>query len=672
MVDAAGLVGALELRNEVLVVLAVVVQDDDGLAVHIVDHAGALGHEDLAGVHRDAVLDAGTHERGARTQQRHSLALHVRAHEGAVGVVVLEERNERGSHGGHLARRHVHVVDHLRRHVHGLAEHAVGVGGTGEHAGGLVEDAVLVGVAELAGFQIEQVVGLGDGEVLFLIGGQVVDLVGHLAVDHATVGRLDEAVGVDATIGGQRADKADVRAFRRLDGAHAAVVGGVDVAHLEAGALAGQTARAQSRQTALVRNAGGGVGLVHELRELGASEELLDGGHDGADVHERLRRDLVGLLHGHALAHHALHSRQSDAELVLNQLAHAADAAVAKVVDVVGDEALVAVVQTDDVAHRADDVLIGQRGGVVLLGGEAELLVHLVATDLGQVVALRVEEQAVEQRAGGIDRRRLAGTEALVQLDERLFLGGGRVAVERAQHHLGGAQKLDDLLAGLGQAEGAHEQGGRLLALAVDAHGEQVALIGFKLEPSATGRDDLRVVDGLVGGLVALGGEVHARGAHELGDDHALGAVDDEGAARRHEREVAHEHLLLLDLAGLTVDEADLNKERRLIGDVLLLAFVHRVLGLAELVLTEFHAHVAGVVLNRAHIGERLGQALVLEPVEAFRLDSDQVRDVHDVGNLREASAIPVKAGGSGFLIHCHEAVPPSRPSQICKKVAIR
>ena len=328
--------------------------------------------------------------------------------------------------------------------------------------------------------------------------------------------------------------------------------------------------------------------------------------------------------------------------------------------------------QTDDVAHRADDVLIGQRGGIVLLGGEAELLVHLVATDLGQVIALRVEEQAVEQRAGGIDRRRLAGTEALVQLDERLFLGGGGVAVERAQHHLGGAQKLDDLLAGLGQAEGAHEQGGRLLALAVDAHGEQVALVGFELEPRTAGRDDLRVVDGLVGGLVALRGEVHARGAHELGDDHALGAVDDEGAARRHEREVAHEHLLLLDLAGLTVDEADLHKERRLVGDVLLLAFVHRVLGLAELVLTEFDAHVAGVVLNRAHIGERLGQALVLEPVEAFRLDSDQVRDVHDVGNLREASAIPVKAGGSGFLIHCHEAVPPSRSSQICKKVAIR
>ena len=55
-----------------------------------------------------------------------------------------------------------------------------------------------------------------------------------------------------------------------------------------------------------------------------------------------------------------LHTGQTDAELVLDQLAHGADATVAEVVDVVGGEALVAVVQADDVAHRADDVLIGQ------------------------------------------------------------------------------------------------------------------------------------------------------------------------------------------------------------------------------------------------------------------------------------------------------------------------
>ena len=42
--------------------------------------------------------------------------------------------------------------------------------------------------------------------------------------------------------------------------------------------------------------AGQRVGLVHELGELGGAEELLDGGHDRADVDEALGRDLVDVL----------------------------------------------------------------------------------------------------------------------------------------------------------------------------------------------------------------------------------------------------------------------------------------------------------------------------------------------------------------------------------------
>ena len=58
-----------------------------------------------------------------------------------------------------------------------------------------MEHAFLVVGAEFAGFEVEQVVRLRDGVVLFLIGRQVVNLVGHLAVHHAAVRRLDEAVG---------------------------------------------------------------------------------------------------------------------------------------------------------------------------------------------------------------------------------------------------------------------------------------------------------------------------------------------------------------------------------------------------------------------------------------------------------------------------------------------
>ena len=68
------------------------------------------------------------------------------------------------------------------------------------------------------------------------------------------VRRLDEAVLVDARVRRERRDEADVRTFRRLDRADAAVVRGVNVAHLEARALARETARPERRETTLVRD----------------------------------------------------------------------------------------------------------------------------------------------------------------------------------------------------------------------------------------------------------------------------------------------------------------------------------------------------------------------------------------------------------------------------------
>ena len=84
-----------------------------------------------------------------------------------------------------------------------------------------------------------------------------------------------------------------------------------------------------------MREFGEGVGLVHELRELRATEELFDRSHDGADVDERLRGNRLDVLDGHALANHALQAQEADAELILEQFADRTDAAIAEVVDVV-------------------------------------------------------------------------------------------------------------------------------------------------------------------------------------------------------------------------------------------------------------------------------------------------------------------------------------------------
>ena len=90
--------------------------------------------------------------------------------------------------------------------------------------------------------------------------------------------------------GCQRTNQTDVRTFRRLDRAHTAKVGRVHVADLHGGAVAGQTAGAQSGETTLVRHTGQRVVLVHELGELGGAEELLDGGVHRTEVDQGLRK----------------------------------------------------------------------------------------------------------------------------------------------------------------------------------------------------------------------------------------------------------------------------------------------------------------------------------------------------------------------------------------------
>ena len=77
----------------------------------------------------------------------------------------------------------------------------------------------------------------------------------------------------------------------------------VHVAHLEAGALARQAARAQRGHAALVRDLGQRVGLVHELRQLRGAEELLQRGGDRLGVDQVVRHERILLGLAQALFH---------------------------------------------------------------------------------------------------------------------------------------------------------------------------------------------------------------------------------------------------------------------------------------------------------------------------------------------------------------------------------
>ena len=417
-----------------------------------------------------------------------------------------------------------------------------------------------------------------------------------------------------------------------------------------------------------MRHLGQRVVLVHELGELAGAEELLERGGDRAHVDEGLRRDGLDVLGGHAVAHDTLHAAQAGAQLVLDQLAHGAQAAVAEVVDVVGLDGQPAVelgpplVEGADVVDRGPDV-VDREDLLVERQVQAELLVDLVAADLGGVVALRVEVEVLQQRLRRVAARRLARAQLAVDVQERLALGRDVVLVHRHADGLVLPELLEDLL--LGPAERLEQDGDVLLALAVEAHADGVALVDLELQPGAARGDHLAGEDVLVARLVGGLLEVDARGAHQLGDDDALGAGDDEGALVGHEREVADEHGLALDLARVVVHELGGDEQRRRVGGVAVLALVDGVLGLLEAMVAEAQRHRLGEVLDRGDlledllepgpgvdVGAALRQGLVHlalphvvadEPVERFHLQVEQVGDFQGLVDLREGD--PSTAG---------------------------
>ena len=447
-------------------------------------------------------------------------------------------------------------------------------------------------------------------------------------------------------------------------------MGRVHVADLDRRTLTREAARAERGQAAPVRQARQRVRLVHELRQLRGPEELLQGRDDRADVDDRLRRDRVGVLGGETLAHDALHPVEADPEGLLDQLADGPQAAVAEVlvlVEVVGHGlarhrhrlggVVLGVVgllghaeelgELDELADERDDVVLGQRARLEV-DVEAQALVELVAPDAREVVPLGIEEQLVEQVARVVHRRRLARALLAEQLDQRALLRARLVGVglDRVLDVERVLEAAEDLL--VRHAHRAQQHRDRQLALAVDADVDAALLVDLELQPGAAGRHQVRHEQLLL--RVLRVHQVGARRADELRHDDALGAVDDERAPVGHPREVAHEHRLLPDLTRLAVDEADRDGQRARVGEVLLPALRERRDGRVELERAELHGQIAGVILDRRDVVDRLPESAVLgvdEPGERLLLDVDEIGNLEDVLEPRERAARTGSINGS-------------------------
>ena len=97
-------------------------------------------------------------------------------------------------------------------------------------------------------------------------------------------------------------------------------------------------------------------------------------------------------------------------------------------------------------------------------------------------------------------------------------------------------------------AERAQERRRRELLLLVDVDVDHVVDVDGELDPRSAERDDARRDQALAVRVRRLL-EHDARRAVQLADDDALGAVDDEGAERGEQRQLAEIDLLLDDVA---------------------------------------------------------------------------------------------------------------------------
>ena len=303
------------------------------------------------------------------------------------------------------------------------------------------EFAVLTGRYQLlleAAIGVQLGRGLRHGVLLLFHGGEIDHILGHLAVHHLTIRRFDEAILVHPGKGGQRVDQTDVRAFRRFNRADTAIVGGVNVADFEAGALTGKTARPERRHAALVGDFGQRVGLIHELRKLAGAEELAHGGHGGLGVDQVVGHDSRDVHARHTLLDGALHTQEADAVLVFQQFADRAHAAVAEVVDIVN--LALAVLEVHQFLDDREDIL-GAQGGDRVLAIKRKTHVQLHTAHSGKVVAVAIEEQAGKQGLGGLARWRLAGAHNAIDVGQGVvaifgLVGGQCVADPRANAHM--------------------------------------------------------------------------------------------------------------------------------------------------------------------------------------------------------------------------------------------
>ncbi len=221
-------------------------------------------------------------------------------------------------------------------------------------------------------------------------------------------------------------------------------------------------------------------------------------------------------------------------------------------------------------------------------------------------------------------------------------------------------EQLDDFLVRR-VAEGAQERRREELPAAFPAiqmDVKQIARVVHDFEPGAAVGNDAIGIEFLAVGVDARL-KTNAGRAVQLADHDPLGAIDDEGALRRHERKFAHVNALFLDV--LVLAEAERDVKRRGESLALALAFQRAQLRLADLVIAELELDLFVVAFDGEHFREnrlqafvlplRLGNVLLEKILVGIELDLDQVRRFDGLGQSSEIDPLSRGLGqGDGVV----------------------
>src|SRR5437588_1326250 len=203
-----------------------------------------------------------------------------------------------------------------------------------------------------------------------------------------------------------------------------------------------------------------------------------------------------------------------------------------------------------------------------------------------------------------------------------------------------GVERPQNVFAGT-QAQSAQEDRAQELALAVNAHIKHVLLVVFKLHPRTAVRNDFaEEVSAIVRCL-----KEHARRPMQLADDHAFGTIHNESTILSHQRHVAEENFLFLDVANgaiaslcifLENGQAHRDLKRRRVGHASLFALAY--------VVFQLQADRVAALIAEIRSIRIVGSALLAKHITGMERIGDDSRSTIPAGRTQVMQTLQVAA----------------------------